>query len=93
MEGVASFIAVIPFVALVARCGVLVGIIPSLLVHMVAPPTVDLTAWYGAPAAVYLLVVALLTLYGFLVSLGGRPALSGSLFGDWSPGMSGRTME
>jgi hypothetical protein len=79
---VASFLAVILFVAFIARFGVLVGIIPSLLVHVVVPPTLDLTAWYGAPAAVYLLVVAILTLYGFLVSLGGRPALSGSLFGD-----------
>jgi hypothetical protein len=50
--------------------------------HVVVPPTLDLTAWYGAPAAVYLFVVALLTLYGFVVSLGGRPAVSSSLFGD-----------
>jgi eukaryotic-like serine/threonine-protein kinase len=79
---VASLIAVVLLVAFIARYGVLAGIIPSVLVHVVIPPTVDLTAWYGAPAAVYLLLVALLTLYGFLVSLGDRPALSGSLFGD-----------
>jgi hypothetical protein len=79
---VTSLAAVVLLLVLVARFGVLAGIIPSILVHVVVPPTLDLTTWYGAPAAFYLSGVALLTLYGFLVSLGDRPAFSGTFFGD-----------
>jgi len=37
------------------------------------PVTLELSAWYAQPTALYLLVVGVLTLYGFYVSLGGRP--------------------
>jgi hypothetical protein len=66
----------------VYRYGVLVVFAPSLLIHVAVPPTLDLGAWYGTPAAVYLVVVASLAYYGFRVSLGRRPAFSASFFGD-----------
>ena len=37
------------------------------------PVTLELSAWYGQPTVLFLLMVALLTSYGFYVSLGGRP--------------------
>lgn len=37
------------------------------------PATLELSAWYGQPTVLFLLMVALLTSYGFYVSLGGRP--------------------
>jgi hypothetical protein len=64
------------------RFGLLAAVPPSLLIHVAVPPTLELGAWYGTPAMVYLLVVAALALYGFRVSLGRRPAFSASFFGD-----------
>ena len=44
----------------------------NLLVRV--PLTLDTNAWYFGHSLVVLLVVAALATYGFLVSLGGRPA-------------------
>jgi hypothetical protein len=82
VELVAIVLAAALYSATAYRYGVLVALVPSFLVHVAVPPTLDLGAWYGTPSVVYLLLVATLTLYGFRVSLGRRPAFSASFFGD-----------
>jgi hypothetical protein len=46
------------------------------------PLTLDPDAWYFAYSLVVLLIVTALATYGFLVSLGGRPAFGGSAGGS-----------
>ncbi len=45
------------------------------------PLTVDASAWYAHPTYVAMAAIAAVTLYGFQVSLGGRPAF-GDLLGE-----------
>jgi hypothetical protein len=82
VELVAIVLAAALYCAAVYRYGVLVALAPSFLLHVAVPPTLDLGAWYGTPAVIYLLVVAALAFYGFRVSLGRRPAFPASFFGD-----------
>jgi hypothetical protein len=46
------------------------------------PMTLDLSAWYAAHALPVVSVMALLAVYGFHTSLGGKPALGGGLIED-----------
>jgi serine/threonine-protein kinase len=47
-----------------------------------APLTTDLSAWYAGTSALYALVLAGLAVYGFVISLGGRPLLGKGFLGD-----------
>lgn len=61
---------------LITRVGLLAFVVMHILAVSFAyelPVTLDLSAWYGHPTLLFLLVVAVLTLLGFYVSLGGRP--------------------
>lgn len=51
------------------------------------PLTLDPDAWYFGNSLVVLLWFAVLATYGFLTSLGGRPAFGGAVSG---PPVSGR---
>jgi hypothetical protein len=42
------------------------------------PMTLDPDAWYFGHSLVVLLIIATLATYGFVVSLGGRPAFGGN---------------
>ena len=46
-----------------------------------SPLTYDLSAWYAGSSTAYLAVLVGLTLYGCVVSLGGRPLLPSTLLG------------
>jgi hypothetical protein len=61
---------------LITQVGLLAFVVGSFLwlpCMLFLPVTLELSAWYAQPTWVFLLVVAGLTLYGFYVSLGGRP--------------------
>ena len=62
---------------LLAQCAML---FTEVLVRV--PLTLDPDAWYFAYSLVVLLIVTALATYGFLVSLGGRPAFGGSAGGS-----------
>jgi hypothetical protein len=46
------------------------------------PMTLDVSAWYAAHALPVVSVLVMLAVYGFHVSLGGKPALGGGLIED-----------
>jgi Protein kinase domain len=46
------------------------------------PVTLDFRAWYGQAAMIYMLALAAMILYGFIVSLGGRPLFRDVFFKD-----------
>ena len=59
-----------------------VGLLAFVVMHLLGlsfifelPVTLELSAWYGHPTVLFLLLVAAVTFYGFYVSLGGRPML------------------
>jgi hypothetical protein len=61
---------------LIMRVGLLAFVVTMFLdgpFYNDVPVTLELSAWYGEPTLLFLLVVAILTFYGFYVSLGGRP--------------------
>jgi predicted Ser/Thr protein kinase len=59
-------------VGLLAQCAMM---FTDLLVRV--PLTLDTDAWYFGNSLVVLLILAVLAIYGFVVSLGGRPAFGG----------------
>ena len=71
-----SYLAML-FVAILAFATV--GI--STMVFL-APLTTDFTAWYFRSGLIYALVLAALAFYAFLVSLGGRPLVTGAWLGE-----------
>jgi serine/threonine-protein kinase len=63
-----------------------VGLLALITLHLLffatsfeLPLTVDLSAWYGTPTLLFLVLVCLFTLYGFYVSMGGKPVFGESL--------------
>jgi predicted Ser/Thr protein kinase len=63
---------------------VLIGFtVSNLLATM--PMTLNLSAWYASSTWVTLMVVAALTMWGFYVSLAGRPVFKDALLGEPSP--------
>jgi serine/threonine-protein kinase len=72
MEG-AIFFGAVAFVLL--RFGLLAAIVAYVSYYLLQayPPTLDLSAWYVGLVPIPLLAVALIAIYGFRTSLGGRP--------------------
>jgi hypothetical protein len=66
-------IGVAMFLTLLTRFGILAAMIPMFFVNLEAPGTLDFSAWYGESAVLALMVLTGITLYGFYVSVGGRP--------------------
>ena len=63
---------------------VLIGFtVSNLLATM--PMTLNLSAWYASSTWVTLMALAALTLWGFYVSLAGRPVFKDALLGEPSP--------
>ena len=48
-------------------------------VGLMMPGASDWSAWYGAPATIGLLTVGALALYGFIVSMAGRPLFTDAM--------------
>jgi serine/threonine-protein kinase len=72
------------FVFVSLRFGLLAGNVLFFcwLVLSWLPLTYDVTAWYATSSAAYALVVVALALYGFVISLGGRPLFGKGLFAE-----------
>jgi serine/threonine-protein kinase len=70
--------------AVLLRFGLLayVSVMVSSVLLMSAPLTTDLSAWYAPSGLVCALALAGLTVYGFVVSLGGRPLVGKGFLGD-----------
>ena len=80
VEGIVTTIALTAAMAalllVIMRIGLLAFIVTNLLAVVFLyefPLTTHLSAWYGQPTVLLLLVTGILTCYGFFVSLGGRP--------------------
>jgi serine/threonine-protein kinase len=65
------------FALLLVRCGLLAAVTQFYVwaLFIFFPVTTDLSVWYAGASVTPLLVLAALTLFGFVTSLGGRPAL------------------
>jgi serine/threonine-protein kinase len=65
------------FVLLIVRFGLLAAVVQFYVwgLFIFFPITGDLSAWYAGAGVTAALVFTVLTLYGFITALGGRPAL------------------
>jgi serine/threonine-protein kinase len=80
---VGRIIPILAMAVIQATCLLLimrVGLLAFVVMHILGisfayelPVVLELSAWYGQPTLLYLLLVVALTCYGFYVSLGGRP--------------------
>ena len=63
------------FYTVLFRVGVLSGLVGYFVLQVLVrfPLTLDFSAWYAGQSILVLLVVAGLAVYGFYVSLAGRP--------------------
>jgi serine/threonine-protein kinase len=72
------------FIVVMLRFGVLALVVWCFVGIAIAliPVTLDPTAWYFSASLTKMLVIGGLAVYGFLVSLGGRPLFGKGFFGD-----------
>ena len=79
LSGLFSLVSITLAVVLLLRFGLAAYVVGNFVVIVLGvayPMTADLSKWYGAGSITALVVLSALAIYGFRVSLGGRPLSS-----------------